>query len=185
MKKLIVLFTILLFASMQIQAQDVGDMKAKFNDMNKKFAKMMLDNDYDGILSFYADDIISLPSYQPMVRGLDAIKKSQEMEKNSGNKMTAFDLTTTDVINAGDYYIEIGTYTLTMDIPGMQMPYNDKGKYMNVWEKQDDGSLKMKVDTWNSDINPWQMMQGEKHEGDHHDNDNDHGKPEKMETHKK
>ena len=183
MKKLIVLFTVLLFAALQLQAQDVGDMKAKFNEISNKFAKMMLDNDYNGLLSFYADDIISMPSYQPEIRGIDAVKKAMEMDQKSGNKMTAFSLNTTDVIPAGNYYIEIGTWTLTMNIVGMEMPYNDNGKYLNVWEKQDDGSFKMKVETWNSDINPWKMMQGEKHEGDHHDDD--HGKPEKMETHKK
>ena len=183
MKNLIIICITLLLASLQIHAQDEGDMKAKFNDMNSKLAKMMLDNDYDGILSFYTDDIISLPSYQPMVRGLDAMKKAQEMNKNSGTKMTAFDLNTTDVIDAGKYFIDIGTYTLTMDLPGMKMPYNDKGKYVSVWEKQDDGSFKIKVETWNSDINPWKMMQGGKHECDH--SDDEQGKPEKMETHHK
>ncbi len=34
------------------------------------------------------------------------------------------------------------------------MPWNDHGKYMTIWEMQDDGSLKVKVETWNTDVNP-------------------------------
>ncbi len=44
---------------------------------------------------------------------------------------------------------------------------------MNVWEKQDDGSMKIKADIWNTDMNPWEMMQ----EGEHKmDNDKDQHK---------
>jgi ketosteroid isomerase-like protein len=35
---------------------------------------------------------------------------------------------------------------------------NDNGKYMTVWEKQSDGSWKVKAETWNSDNNPWADM---------------------------
>ena len=37
---------------------------------------------------------------------------------------------------------------------------------------QDDGSLKLKVETWNTDVNPWEGMEG--HEGNmemQHDKD--------------
>jgi hypothetical protein len=30
---------------------------------------------------------------------------------------------------------------------------------MTIWEKQNDGSLKIKVETWNTDTNPWAEMQ--------------------------
>ncbi|MCZ7615144.1 MAG: hypothetical protein M5T52_16780 [Ignavibacteriaceae bacterium] len=46
---------------------------------------------------------------------------------------------------------------------------------MNVWEVQDDGSMKLKAVTWNSDVNPWMEMQKmqapkseESHEGHKH-----------------
>ncbi|MBT8381175.1 MAG: hypothetical protein KJO59_02320, partial [Ignavibacteria bacterium] len=59
------------------------------------------------------------------------------------------------------YYVEIGTYTINMQIPGMDMPWPDHGKYMNLWEVQADGSYKIKADTWNTDTNPWMDMQKE------------------------
>jgi hypothetical protein len=45
---------------------------------------------------------------------------------------------------------------------------------MNIWEVQDDGSMKLKAETWNTDVNPWQEMQmkeekaPEGHEGHNH-----------------
>ena len=35
----------------------------------------------------------------------------------------------------------------------------DHGKYLNIWQKESDGTLKIKVNSWNSDINPMSMNQ--------------------------
>jgi hypothetical protein len=35
----------------------------------------------------------------------------------------------------------------------------DNGKYITIWEMQKDGSIKIKVETWNTDHNPWEEMQ--------------------------
>ena len=162
MKKLFFVLLMLIITSSILYSQNEGDLKAKFNAMNKEFVEMMIADNFEGMLKWYADDIISMPSYQPMMRGIDALKKADEMQKQSGLKTTAFTLETIDVIDTGNYAIEIGTYTITMQIPNMDMPWSDNGKYVNVWEKQDDGSYKIKVDTWNTDNNPWMDMQKEK-----------------------
>lgn len=178
MKKLSLTILILLFAVSGIHAQLGTDMKAKFSKMNQKFAKLMLEEKTDELFENYTDDCISMPSYQPMIRGMKAIKEAQEKMEKSGAKMTEFKINTTDVIPAGNYYIDIGTWAMTMNIPGMKEPFKDHGKYMNVWEKQKDGSFKIKVDTWNSDVNPYQMMQGKHDDSGHHDKDDDSmGKP--------
>jgi ketosteroid isomerase-like protein len=44
-----------------------------------------------------------------------------------------------------------GTYELAMkDATGR--PINDRGKYLEVWEKQADGKWKCGADMWNSDL---------------------------------
>jgi len=45
-------------------------------------------------------------------------------------------------------------------MPDQPAPMEDHGKYLTIWEKQKDGSLKVKVETWNSDVNPAMMNQG-------------------------
>ena len=159
MKKSLFLLLMLIVTSSVSYSQDDSDMKTKFNAMNKEFAEMMIAGDHQGMIKWYADDIISMPSYQPMIRGIDAVKKAGEMQEQSGVKTTDFTLSTADVIEAGSYFVEIGTYTITMQIPGMDTPWSDHGKYMNLWTVQDDGSYKIKADTWNTDTNPWMDMQ--------------------------
>jgi ketosteroid isomerase-like protein len=156
--KLFLTCTAILFIASQLYAQDEAELKAKFNEMNKKFSQMMIEGNHSEMLKWYADDAISMPSYQPMLRGIDALKKAQEMDEKSGTKITAFSLNTTDVMPAGDYFIEIGTYTISMEIPEMGT-IDDYGKYLNVWE-QDGDKWELKVDIWNTDMNPWMAMEG-------------------------
>ena len=158
MKNFFLICVAILFNSSQLYAQSEDELIAKFNETNKKFSQMMVDNDLEGMLSYYAENPISMPSYQPMLRSLDAMRESHKQQHEMGMKVTAFELIATDVIVEGNIAIEIGTYTISMDMPEMGS-MDDHGKYMTVWEKQDDGSMKIKADTWNTDVNPWEMMQ--------------------------
>ena len=166
MKKLFLTFLAFgLFTSL-ITAQDTAELKKKVQMMNDSMAEKMLSGDMESIWEHYSDDVISMPSYEPMMRGLDACKESYKKMNESGMKMTAFKSTVTDVMQDGNTVVDIGTYEITMMIPQMgDQPWSDHGKYMTVWELQDDGSLKVKVETWNTDVNPWMEME-KKHEGE-------------------
>jgi len=87
------------------------------------------------------------------------MRKNAVEQAKMGMKMNSFSLTTLDVIPGADQLIEIGTYKLSMTMPGMPKAFDDHGKYITVWQKQKDGSWKIRVDMWNTDVNP--MM--EKH----------------------
>jgi len=55
------------------------------------------------------------------------------------------------VAKSGDMACLSGTYELTMnDASGK--PVNDRGKYIEDWEKQVDGKWKCGADIWNSDL---------------------------------
>ena len=157
-KKLSLICIALLVCISQIYAQSESELKAEFNETNKKFSKLMMDNDLEGMLEYYADNSISLPSYQPMMRGHDAMREAHKKQHEQGDmKITAFELTITDVIAEGNMAVEIGTYTISMTMPEMGA-IDDHGKYMTVWENQG-GDWKIRADTWNTDMNPWMMMQ--------------------------
>lgn len=159
MKKLFAILFALIFTASLINAQDTAELKKKIQEMNDKAAEMMVANDEAGMWANYTEDVISMPSYEPMLKGIEACKQSYKKMNESGMKMTAFKSVVTDVIDAGNYVVDIGTYKISMSIPGMDMPWDDHGKYMTIWQKQDDGSLKIKVETWNTDVNPWEEMQ--------------------------
>jgi ketosteroid isomerase-like protein len=175
MKKSAVLLVLFFFTliSFKVSAQSVSDHdKQMIKDINKELETYMVNGDYKGALKYYTDDAISLPSYQQMLKGKDAIEKQSMEDQKSGMKITAFEMETSDVFGSGDLLYEVGTYKITMESPNMKDPQNDHGKYLTVYEKEDDGSLKIKAETWNTDMNPWMQMEKEEH-GTMHDKDND------------
>jgi ketosteroid isomerase-like protein len=159
MKKFFVTLFALTSITTLLYAQDTAELKAKIQSMNDKMAEMMISGDEASMWEYYAKDVISMPSYQPMMKGMEACKQASEEMMNSGMKMTAFKSTVTDILKSGNFVIDIGTYEITMMLPEMgDMPWSDRGKYLTIWEMQGDGSLKVKVETWNTDVNPWEEM---------------------------
>jgi ketosteroid isomerase-like protein len=163
MNKLFSFIVMLIIISSSIFAQDVDKVKAKIEEMNKVYTKAMIDNDIDKMLSMYTEDIISMPSYQPTVKGIDKVREISEMQAKSGWKTTHFVLSITDIIVQGNLAIEIGSYDMKMSGPDVP-EWADNGKYITIWEEQKDGSMKIKVETWNTNTNPWAQMEQAKQE---------------------
>lgn len=164
MKKFLLLLCILLSAAISVSPQGIDNLRGLIDKANKKLVTAMIAGDFDTMNSMYTEDVLSLPSYQPMIRGLDAIKEMSELQKQSGWKTTHFVLNTTDIIPAGTFSIEVGNYEIVMEMPGNSGEWADNGKYITIWETQGDGSLKIRVETWNTDTNPWSEPTDEYHE---------------------
>jgi len=154
------LMFLFLFATSMVFAQTSAEYKTKIEAMNKEMVKNMLAGNSEKMLAMYTEDAISLPSYEPMHEGLPAIKKASEEMAKSGVKFTSFEPTIHKVLVNGNMITEIGKYKISVTMPGSDQPMNDHGKYITVWEKQKDGSLKVKIETWNSDVNPMGMSGG-------------------------
>ena len=145
---------VLIFASTNSMAQTNEQYKAQIEKINKESVAAMLSGNTDKSMSFYTDDAISMPSYEKMLEGKAAIRKSNEEMMKAGWKVTSFEPVTRKVMSSGNTITEIGTYKISFTMEGMPKPMEDVGKYLTIWEKQSDGSLKIKVETWNTDINP-------------------------------
>jgi uncharacterized protein (TIGR02246 family) len=162
MKKLIVkslcLLTILMFSLIQGKAQSDAELKAKIEKLNKEMGAAMTAGNFEKSLSFYTDDVISLPNNGKMIEGKAALKASNEEMMKTGVKITSFDFKTLKVMSYNKTITEIGAYQMSMSIPGKADPMKDNGKYLTIWEKQADGSLKIKVEMWNTDTNPMMGM---------------------------
>lgn len=142
--------------------------------------KALVEGDVETMLGFYTEDAISLPNFGPRMDGVATFRKHHEEMTASGMKIKSFESTPTEAWSAGDQVIEIGTFEITLDMPGMPDPIEDHGKYMTVYARQTDGSLKIKAETWNTDVDPMSMMgnhhgegHGEMHEG--HGEMHEHG----------
>jgi len=139
-------------------SQTSAEYKTKIQALTSEMAKCMVDGNVEKMLAMYAPDAISMPSYQPMQDGIAAIKAATAAMIASGVKYNSFELTTLKVMPNGNMINEIGTYKINASMPGMDKPMDDHGKFLTVWEKQKDGSLKIKIEIWNSDVDPMAMM---------------------------
>lgn len=163
MKKFLLLF-ILCVAAISAMAQGIDKLRERINEANNKFVKAMIDGDFDTMNSMYTDNIISLPSYQPMIRGLDAIKEMSVHQKQSGWSTRHFVLNTTDIIPAGMFAIEVGNFEIVMIMPQNSEEWRDNGKYITIWQMQNDGNLKIRIETWNTDNSPWENTEDDYYE---------------------
>ena len=156
--KTVLFLLIMILAGTQLFAQKEADkLKAEIKAINDKLVKAGLENDMTTAISYYTDNVLHLPNYGPMVRGKKGVMEKMQKDKDSGFKMLSMNLNTDEVYPDKMYVVEIGHYVIKMSIPGMPEPVDDNGKYVTVWERQNDGSLKIFIETWNTDVNPMEM----------------------------
>jgi ketosteroid isomerase-like protein len=132
---------------------DLPKIRAEVEALVAKSAADMLAGTIDTTLAQYAADPISLPNNGPMLRGKAAIKDYYGKMMSMGMTFSDVKFTTVDVSASGQYVYEVGTYAMTMNIPNMGS-MTDQGKYLTVYEREGDGKLKIKVETWNTDVMP-------------------------------
>ena len=160
MKNLFTILSAIIFVTSLAIAQDTAELQKQVQTLNDQLSEMMLSGDTESIWEYYSEDVISMPSYQPMTKGLDACKESSKQMMESGMQITAFKSVNEEILVSGNYVVDIGTYEISILMPQMgDQPWDDNGKYMTIWEMQDDGSLQVVVETWNTDVNPWMEMQ--------------------------
>jgi len=96
---------------------------------------------------YYTQDAVVNPPNAPAIKGHDAIISFLK----SFPAITDFKVDLVDVNGAGDIAYVYGTYSMVVTAPGGK-PESDKGKYLEVWKRQPDGSWKVAIDTFNSDL---------------------------------
>ena len=57
-----------------------------------------------------------------------------------------------EVDGAGGLAYVWGTYSFDMLPPGTESPINDSGKFIEIWRKQENGSWRVTLDIFNSDL---------------------------------
>ncbi len=155
----IMLFVMCFVFTLNTMAQnpDLATIKSSIEQMDKDYCQAMLSGDVNKINSYFADDALHMPSYSPMVKGKEAISENNKKDLMS-TKYNVFTTKTMDVYGSGDLVYEIGTYAVNFTNEHNPTAMDDNGKYVNIWQKQSDGTWKIKVETWNSDNNPWAKM---------------------------
>jgi ketosteroid isomerase-like protein len=165
MNRLLVTFLFSCFLTLTFAQDDMKETRKYIEEQNRKIESAMLDGNVEAMSDYYADDIISLPSYEPMIKGKNKIIQKTKEEMKSGFKFNSVKFKTLEVFGSGNHVYEIGEYDVTMVMPEMPQPVNDQGKYITVWEKGREGQWKAVAEMWNTNHNPW-MNSNEKQETD-------------------
>jgi uncharacterized protein (TIGR02246 family) len=119
---------------------------------DEAFAKAANAKNFASMAANYADDATVMPPNGEAVKGRDAIQKWL----SAFPPMSDFRIDAVDIDGRGDLAYTSGTYSVTMTPAGGQ-PIKDRGKFVEIWAKQADGSWKIKRDIFNSDLPPAPM----------------------------
>jgi len=104
----------------------------------------------DAVVSYYAEGATVLPPGEPAVIHKERIRKTWDTLLALPNSSLRWNTTKVEVARSGDLAYSQGTYELTFDdAKGKHLI--DRGKYLEVWKKQDDGNWKTISDAFNSD----------------------------------
>ena len=124
---------------------DVGNVLARF-------VKAVAEKDVKALVDCYEADGIVLAPNIPMVRGSSALGDLFQKDIiDAGVKAIEFD--TTDLVEDGSLVIEAGRNLVHVGLPdGGSIA--DPGKYLVVYRRQADGSLKILFDAFSSDSTP-------------------------------
>jgi ketosteroid isomerase-like protein len=98
-------------------------------------------------VSFFHEDLISLPPGMPMVKGNQFVR---DMVKEALKTMVLSEhkLLHVDVSDSGDMGYVVATYRMVFDGPDGQI--EDSGKFLSTFKKQN-GEWKFTTQCWNND----------------------------------
>ena len=100
------------------------------------------------LASFYTADATLLPPGSPMITGSSNIRGFWQSFLDAGAADP--NLRTVSVESSGELAYEIGTFDAIMPRPGGGTA-RSSGKYLAVWKRQGDGSVKMVADMFSPD----------------------------------
>ena len=147
---------VLLFGCAQAPPPAPPDTRAAdeqaIRDIETAWVKAFAAKDMDKIVAPYADDATVLLSNAPTMVGKDAIRAG--MKDTVTDPKFSLDLKTAKVyVSKDDLAYSRGTYSVTTADPKTKKVMAEKGRYIEVYKKQPDGSWKI-VEDINSPESP-------------------------------
>ena len=115
----------------------------------KKFVEAFDRGDAAAVADGYTEDAKLLPPNMEMVSGKQAIQAFWESAREMG--VRSINLETVEVGFDGDLAYARGVSTVNIQPEGAQAT-TVRGKYLVILKRQTDGSWKVAVDIWNSDL---------------------------------
>ena len=127
-----------------------ADTKA-IQDTEAAWSQSFATKDIDKVTAFYADDASLFLTGMPVVTGKTSIASTFKPFLADKNFSLTFSPDKVVVSKSSDVGFTQGSYTMTFTDPGTRKVVSEKGKYVDVFMKQADGSWKDVADISNAD----------------------------------
>ncbi len=149
---------LLLFIYSPLNAQQKENIEDVLEHLNEKRVELTLTGQYEALEQFYTEDAVSLPNYEKVQKGVGDIISFTEESAGMEFKVVDMKFKPIEIHSAGNLAVELGALKLKITGPGIPGKVAEKGKYMTLWEWQENGNWKIKAETWNTDKNPLDRM---------------------------
>ena len=118
--------------------------------LDAQWAKSAAAKDLDATVGYYSDDASLLAPNSPIASDKQSIREAWNALLGAGASLT-WQATKVDVAHSSDLAYVVGSYQLMTNDPKGSVAA-DRGKFVEVWKKQADGSWKTVADIFNSDL---------------------------------
>ena len=127
--------------------------EATLRNLDAEWSKAAGAKDVEKTVSYYSDDALIMPANSPVLQGKAAARAMWQGMFSMPGFGGGWKTTKVDVARSGDLAYVTGTYEMN-ETDATGKPKTDKGKYLEVWKKQADGSWKCVADMFNTDLPP-------------------------------
>jgi ketosteroid isomerase-like protein len=120
--------------------------EAIIREASRKYVETTLARDFDAWIELTTADAVFMPPNRARSEGRDDVFAMA----NEFPETTNLAVTPTEIQGCGDLAFVRGIFSYTVVPPGMD-PVSDRGNYIEIWQKQTNGSWLILRDIWNSD----------------------------------
>jgi uncharacterized protein (TIGR02246 family) len=119
----------------------------------------LLAEDWAGFAAVFTEDAVRMPPNEPLQQGREAI---EAWASANWGPITTTELSqkALEIDGRGDLAYVRGSYSATVEVPGVPEPVKDVGKFLVILRKQPDGSWLVSTAIYNSDNPPPAMVSG-------------------------
>lgn len=133
-----------------------AEVKEVLESIGDELTRAVLSGDYETIMSHMTDDVIVFPIFDAPIKGKRAYREAVKKLKERGVKYQSMSGSSTEMWECGDMVYDIGTFGMSLITKDSPKPAAYYGSYFHVWQKQSDGSYKLKYMMSNLDFNPFE-----------------------------
>ena len=128
------------------QPANPDEVRDRYNAYNAAFEV----SDVDAIVAFYVDDAVRLPSNGSIIEGMATIRDSM-LAFREQNDYVLDESGAPDVLISGDLAVTYSTFDEHWTSNESGEVTRQKGRWLVVWERQSDGSWKIRKEMWTAE----------------------------------